>query len=207
MSRHLSVATVIEKNRIASDVAFIILAEIEVLDANGVKVETLRIARNTESLVYQDEVYDAANFSIDITEDVGEEPSLQISAEDPSGAIRERMDRYDGGIGFPVRVIIVNTGNLDQEPELLEEFQVVGSSTAGFQVNFNLGVDNPLYQRFPSRAQFKDQCPLRYKGLLCKYTGNLPSCSYTWEGANSCETHDNQANFGGFRGLKSMYIS
>lgn len=210
MSRHLTVATAIEKNRIASDKAFIILAEISVLNGLGQVVEKLHLARNSEGILYKSDpdeaayLFEPANFSIDLTEDLDREPTLSIDAEDPTGAIRERMDRYDGGIGFPVRIIIVNTGNLDAPPELEEVFEVVGSSVNGYKISFELGVDNPLSQRFPSLTQMRDQCTVTYKGPLCKYAGTMTSCDYTRNGPNGCKAHANSHNFGGFPGLQNL---
>lgn len=212
MSRHLTVATAIEKNRIASDKAFIVLAEISVLNGLGDVVEILRLARNSEGILFKSNpheephLFEPANFSIDLSSDLDREPTLAIEAEDPTGAIRERMDRYDGGIRFPVRIIIVNTGNLDAPPELEEVFEVVGSSVNGYKISFDLGVDSPLSQRFPLLQQNRDQCTVDYKGPLCKYAGPMASCDYTRFGANGCKAHGNSVNFGGFPGLQNLLV-
>ena len=42
-------------------------------------------------------------------------------------------------------------------------------------------------------------CPYRYKGVLCKYAGALPTCDRTYAGANGCVAHANTLNFGGAR--------
>lgn len=207
MSGHISVATAIEKNRIASDVAFIILAEIDVRLPDGEITETMYLAKNTENIEYQGKLYQATSFNVDMGSEMGEEPQLTVAVEDPTGAIREKLADYDGAIGFPVRLIILNTGNLDQPPELEEEFQVTGASQAGYTVSFTLGVENPLFTRFPVRSQSRDQCPHRYKGPRCKYAGPMSSCSYTYDGANGCKAHSNGVNFGGMRGLQSGYIA
>lgn len=204
MPRHLSVATAIEKNRVASDKAFLILVEIAVQDDLGRLVETIRLARNSETYVYHGQPYQASNFNIDLTESADEEPSLKVDAFDPSGFIRERMETYGGGVGFPVKVLIVNTGNPDQPPEISEEFLIVDASQQGVQITFTLGVDNPLLQRFPNRLQYRDQCTVRYRGPRCKYAGPLLTCDYTRYGSNGCLAHDNSTNFGGFSGLQTL---
>lgn len=204
MSRHLSVATVIEKNKIASDKAFIVLLEIDISDDTGTFVETLRLARNSENYVYRGEAYQATNFTFDLKLDSESEPSLDVQADDPSGFIRQRMDIYGGGLGFECRLIIVNTGNPDQAPEIEEEFEVVGASTEGYTVSFSLGVTSALSERFPKRIQMRDQCPFIFKGELCRYAGSATSCSYTYDGENGCKAKGNQVNFGGFRGLQNI---
>ena len=204
MSRHLSVATVIEKNLIASDKAFVLLLAIEIHDELGGYVEHLRLARNSENVVYQGESYQAANFTFDLKMDTDSEPKLSIGADDPSGFIRQKMELYNGGLGFDCSLMIVNTGNLAQSPEIEEVFEVVGASAEGYNISFELGVPNPLGVRFPRRTQMRDQCPLRFKGILCKYAGASATCDYTRDGANGCGSKGNQLNFGGFRGLQNI---
>lgn len=209
MSRHLSVATVIEKNLIASDKAFVLLLEIAIHDELGNFVENLRLARNSENVVYgpgeeNPEPWLAANFSFDLKMDTTSDPTLNIQADDPSGFIREKMDLYGGGIGFACKLLVVNTGNLAQAPEIEEVFEVIGASAEGYTVSFSLGVPNALTIRFPRRTQMRDQCPFLFKGVQCQYAGEAPSCSYSYDGANGCKAKGNQANFGGFRGLQSL---
>lgn len=203
-SPHLSVATAIEKNRIASDVAFVLLVRIDVIDELGNFVESLYLAKNSEDVLWQNELYTASNFSVKLNLDVASEPRLEVVAEDPTNVIRDKMEQFAGGAGFPVAIFVVNTGNLDQPPEIEETFKVVSSSAAGFQVTFTMGIDNPVATRFPNRLQWRDQCSYRYKGTRCKYAGPLPSCDFTYFGANGCKFHDNAANYGGFLGLQNL---
>lgn len=206
MSRHLSVATAIEKNKIASDVAFVMLLDIAVRDEAGDVVEHLRLAKNSENLVYRGETYQAANFNVKFKADVEEEPTMSVDAQDPSGFIRERMEAYGGGIGSDCTMIVVNSGNLIQPPEIEETFTVVGASTQGFVVSFTLGVENPLNVRFPRIHQYRDQCPYVFKGERCRYAGAATKCDFTYDGADGCRAKGNQANFGGYRGLQSLYL-
>lgn len=202
MSRHLSVATAIEKNKIASDVAFILLLEIDIHDQLGTYIETLRLAKNSEDLTYQGSIFTAANFDADLKLDVEEEPSLQINAEDPTGFIRERMETYGGGVGSTCKLMIVNTGNLSQPPEVEETFEVVSSTSEGYRVSFKLGIENPLTIRFPRRVMYRDQCPLIFKGAECRYAGPDETCTFTYD---DCRGKGNAVNFGGFRGLQTLF--
>jgi hypothetical protein len=202
VTRHLSVATAIEKNKIASDVAFILLLDIAIYDQLGVYVENLRLAKNSEDLTFDGNLYTAANFDADIKLDVEEAASLSITAEDPTGFLRERMETYGGGVGSECTLMVVNTGNIDQPPEVMETFEVTGANTDGYKVSFNLGLENPLTLRFPSRAMWRDQCPLVFKGSECKYTGSDGSCTYTF---SDCRAKNNANNFGGFRGLQNLF--
>jgi phage-related protein len=204
MSAHLSVATAIEKNRIASDVAFVLLLDIAVTDDNGALVETLHLAKNSENIIYQGNQYTGANFDVKLDLDVDTEPKMVVSAEDPSGFLRERMEAYSGGVGFQVGLTVVNTGNLAQPPEMKESFEVTEAAASGYNVNFTLGIPSPVRLRFPTRLQFRDQCPFLYKGAQCAYAGSNPSCDFTYFGSNGCKAHNNEANFGGFLGLQNL---
>lgn len=202
MPRHLSVATVIEKQKIASKIAFVPLLEIDVVEPKTLTfIETLRFARNSEDLVWQGNSYIAGTFDFTSSAESGSQPTLQVSVNDFSRAIQARMQAYGGGINFTVRVIIVNTGNLDQPAEVLETFTVTGANAKQFMVNFTLGAENPLTMRFPRRRQFRDRCLWRYKGVECGYAGDLPTCDFTLLGGNGCNVHANTARFGGFIGI------
>ena len=203
-SPHFSVATAIEKDRIASDVAFVLVIEIDVLNSSGTLVETLYLAKNSENLVYQGNSYIASNFSVKIDLDAASDPKLQIQAEDPSGVIRDRLELYSGGIGFPVRVKVVNTGNISQPPEVSESFKVTQASQNGYSVSFTMGIDNPVSLRFPNRLAYREQCTYQYKGPRCQYAGAITNCDYTYSGTNGCKAHSNQANYGGFLGLQNF---
>lgn len=40
-------------------------------------------------------------------------------------------------------------------------------------------------------------CILEYKGCACGYSGDLPGCDKSWDGANGCVAHGNEERFGG----------
>lgn len=204
MGRHLTVATILEVNRISSDVAFVEFVEVDVLNGSGALVETLRFCRNTENLVFRGNLYIAADFSFSVKQNAGEETNVQMSAFDPTGILRSRMEQFEGGVGFPVRLHIVNTAALNGPAEISETFQIIGASAKGYDVSIQLGAENPLRMRFPLGLQFRDRCRFVYKGGRCKYAGPLATCDYTYDGANGCTAHANQANFGGFRGLQPL---
>lgn len=204
MGRHLTVATILEVNRISSDVAFVEFVEIDVKNDAGTVIETIRVCRNTENLVFQGNLYVAADFTFTVKQMAGEETSVQMSAFDPTGVLRSRMEQYEGGVGFAVRLHIVNTAALNDPPEISESFQIVGASAKGYNVSIQLGAENPLRMRFPLGLQFRDRCRFVYKGSRCKYAGALATCDYSYDGTNGCAAHANQQNFGGFRGLQPL---
>lgn len=202
MANHLSVATIIEVNRIHSDVAFLIAVEVDVIDpVTGSLVDVMRLVKNDEDIAFNGHTFTAANFDIEMSSAAGEIPEIVLSATDFSQAIQSKMQAFGGGIGFEVRVFVINSGNLDQPPEIMERFKVVKASARNHIVSFHLGAENPLTLRFPWRLQFRDRCPWRYRSARCGYSGPLETCDWSLQGENGCAAHANTKNFGGFPGL------
>lgn len=202
MGNHLSIATVIEKNKITSTYAMLIALEIEVINPDtGVLVEILRLVNNSEPVVFQGHEYSAFKFEIQLRAEKGAIPQVTISVTDLSGEIQARMQAYGGGVGFNVNVLLLNMSNLAQPAEVSETYQITGATSEGYVVNWTLGAENPLTMRFPRRKQFRDRCAWRYKGTECGYDGALTSCDFTLQGANGCAVHENTERYGAFPGL------
>jgi phage-related protein len=203
MSKPLSIASVIEKNKIASDVAYVPLLDIEVVDpATSVLVEVLHIARNPEAVTHDGEEYEAGNFDIELRSDAGTQPTINLTIADMTRAVQAKMQEYGGGIGFNVTIKIVRSDALSQPPEVVEYFQVIGASATNYVASFTLGAENAITRTFPRRRQTKDFCQWRYKDpLTCKYAGVLTTCDLTLQGPNGCATHLNTINFGAYPGI------
>lgn len=209
MSRHLSIATIIEKNRIASEVAFVILLDVNIVDPNTrAIVETLHLARNDENIAFGGNLYLAANFVIEIDQTQGEEPTVTVTAVDPTRTIASRLEAYAGGMYSSVRMTVVNTSRLDKPAELTQDFEITGATTEenSYTSTITLGSENPFQIRFPLHAQFRDRCCWRFKSKQCGYTGAATKCSYTLEGADGCRTKGNNLNFGGEPGLVLLNV-
>lgn len=200
--RHLSVGSVIEKNKIASEEVYLILIEVECKNEEGVIVQTLNFVKNSENIVYRDIPYQAANFDLDISVENNQEPSISLSAHDESRTIMQYMEAYGGLVGSNVKMTVVNSANLDSNiPEIEESFKITSSSNNKYIVEFQLGTESAVNKRYPNYRQFKDRCSWAYKGPRCKYAGPLNKCDLTLLGPNGCLAHDNIANFGGNPGL------
>jgi phage-related protein len=194
MSENLSVASVIEKNRLSSDVPFLVLLDVEVVDpATGYTVEFIRIANNTEAVTFNGYAYQPASFDIELKSESGTQQSVTLSINDQSRAIQARMQAYGGGVGFAATIYVVNAGNLAAGAEIVEYFEVTGASASNYVAKFTLGAENSLTKTFPRRKQTRDFCQWRYKESgTCGYTGDMPTCDLTLEGAN-----------GGYPGINS----
>lgn len=203
MPNYLSVGTAIEKNKLFTDVAFINLLQIDVINPKTKEyIETLYVVNNKEDVVYLGQTYTATSFSLDVKKDSGSVPSLTCSFMDPTRAFEGILQQYEGGTGFKVRVLFVNTSALDQPPELQEEFEIMYTANSGYNITATLGAENPLNKRFPRRACYREMCSWIYKSPECGYCGELKSCDYTLTGKNGCKTHNNTHRYGGFPGVQ-----
>lgn len=202
MPKPLSLASVIEANRIASEVPFLCLIDVEVVNpTTGVVVTTLHIARNSEEVVFDGNTYEPGVFDIQLTAEAGQAAEVTLSVNDYTQAIQGMLEAYGGGVGSNVTFYLVNADNLDQGPEVVEYFQITATQSGDYIHQFTLGAENTLMQTFPRRRQTKDFCQWRYKSTECGYTGGLASCDLTLQGPNGCRVHSNSNNFGAFPGL------
>lgn len=208
MSKNLSLATVTEKNRLSSDVAFLVFLDITVIDpATGLDVETLHVVRNSEDITLVGTLYAGSNFDLQLKEESGSQPEVSLSIKDHSRALQGRMQAYGGGVGFLVKIMVVSAAELTSPPQLVEFFEVIGATAVGYVVSFTLGTENHLARTVPARRQFRDFCAWRYKDpTTCKYAGAMPTCDLTLQGANGCQAHANSVNFGAFPGLRNLNV-
>ena len=204
----LSVATVLEKNRLDSDTPFLVALDIEVVDpTTGVTSEVIYLVRNSETITFNGNPYQPAMFDITFGREASTTVNVSLTVNDYSGAIQARMEAYGGGIGFNVTMYIINAGALTQGPEVVEHFQVIGASSKDYKAAFQLGGENEVMMTFPRRRQTKDFCQWRFKDpTTCAYTGALTTCDLSLSGVNGCSVHANTLNFGAHPGLNSNGI-
>lgn len=205
MPRSITIAQVIDKNKIASDRVWVYALKVYVTDANGDVLEELNIANNDESLTIAGDTYEPVPFQLEKSETATDLTSLTVAIQDQTRMLQTRLQLYQGAVGFKVDVMIVavdegaTTGSL--EPDLVEQYIIMATQANDYVVTFHLGAENPLRYKVPTRSQWKDRCSFRYKSLECGYAGGLTSCDFTLSGPNGCEAHDNEERFGGYPGL------
>lgn len=206
-NRGISVSTILEKNKLTSGVAFVVLAKLEILNtATQTFVETLYLANNTENVVFGGQTYIAFPFRIDLRYEAGAVPEITMSATDFQSVLLGKLNTYAGATGSRVTITIVNTANLAQGAEVEEVFEVIGTSASEWVISIRLGAESPLARQFPARTQMKDRCSWKYKSAECGYTGSMPTCDLSLQGANGCAAHNNTINFGGFPGIQNRGI-
>lgn len=202
MSKPLTLAQIVEKNKVYSANPYLMLIEISVKMPNSETVlETLRICENTEDYIFEGNTYTPFPFDLELKSELGEEPTIALTIQDVAGAIRQKMVDYLGGVGFSMRVMVVNPGSTT--PNVEEFFRVIGASNDDYTITFQLGAARHLSSAFPRRRQGKHVCSWIYKSTQCGYAGVMVTCSRTLHGADGCQAHNNQNRFGGFPNISS----
>ncbi len=202
MANNFTIASVIDKNKIASENVWLILLKVTIRDAQRNFVENMYVVQNNENFSYKGDLYTAANFEVDYDRSKNSESTFTINIDDVTGVIIRKLDLYEGGTTSSVTFMVVNTSDVEGSPETEETYDIVSTSAKGYNISFNLGMPNPLKSAFPIRKQRKNRCAWRYKGAKCGYTGGLATCDYTLDGANGCIAHNNTQRFGGFPGIQ-----
>lgn len=205
MPKTISIASAIESHRIASEVPYLCLLDVEVVNRDtGTVVETLRFVRNPEDVTFNGNTYSKAMFDISFKQEAGKFAEVTLSMNDYTQTLQARMEQYGGGIGSNVTFYVVASSNLASgQADTVEYFKIVGATSSDYRQEFSLGAENALTQPFPRRRQTKDFCQWRYKSAQCGYSGGMATCDLTLQGANGCAAHSNTVNFGAFPGLNS----
>lgn len=196
--RDLSVIAKLEKNKISSTGAWLILLEIQFQGA------TIRVVNNNEDIEWpagSGTRWVAFPFELgEVSENSkGELPSLQLKVSNVTRIIQQYLEQYAGGTDATVILRVVMSEHLDlTTPELTEVFSVKSTSTDAMWAYFNLGPDYALTQRFPPDRYMRNFCPFKFKGIKCGYSGPLTTCNKTLK---DCRERNNSKRFGGFPGI------
>ncbi len=189
---------IIEKNKVATANAWLILLEITLTDST-----IFRLVNNTEDVTFDSDVYTAFNFQIDPTEQAtsGEITTLTLKVSNITRLIESKIQDLDGAIGSSVKIIVINSGLLSESFSELEMiFEVLGCSTNTEWASFTLGAPSPLRQRFPLFRYLAIHCSFRFKEVECAYVGPETECDRTLA---ACRGFSNAPHFGGFPGLRT----
>lgn len=192
MALSLSTISIIEKNKLTFDGAWLVLLEIQIA-----KDLVIRIVRNTEDIVWNGYTWVAFPFELDEIKETsqGELPQIPIRVSNISRSVQQYIEQANGGVGAAVILRVVHSRHLDMPSADIEEtFTVQHVSSDSMWVTFDLGGDMPTMLRFPFRRVLKDYCPFTYKGIECGASSYLENCNKT---LGDCRERGNAARFGG----------
>jgi len=201
--KNLSIASIIEKNSLQSDEAWLVALKVYIRDPEtGGIVDIVRVVRNTELTTIEGEPYEPFPFSIQLEQAANELPTLTVTIQDQTKIVQSYMQRYAGAVGSEVELKVVRAKTAEEtdlDPELVEFFEITKSGVKDYAVSWTLGAENPLRQTFPSRRQNSDQCSFRYKDPdTCSYSGPEDYCDLTLNGPSGCRAKGNSKNYGGY---------
>lgn len=167
---------------------------------------TRRLARNTEDVTYDSNLFD--KFNLQIGEQMfsgdGSIPRVTLRVfQDANRVIENMVNETEGALGANVKLIRVNEKFLNTPVSALEaDYDSLASESDTEWVTFTLGIPNPLTQRFPLRIYSSSMCPWAtptlFKGPDCQYTGPDGTCTGTYE---DCYLKGNAVNWGAELGL------
>lgn len=207
----LSAGAFIEKNRLSTTFAWLVLLKVTMPDAT-----VLRIVANSENVtwpVVSGNLYTAFPFELDeIGEDsTGDVPSIGLKVANVARVLEPYLEDQEGLVDSTVVIRIVNsmhvttatfTGTDNPSPEIELTYQITATNSDSMWVTFTLGSLNPWNKRFPRNRIWRNTCRFKaFKGSLCKYAGVETTCNRTLETCR--ETMANSINFGGAPGVGS----
>ena len=202
MAKNLSTVLKQEKNSLGSANPWLILLDITLPDTT-----VIRLTRNNEDITFQSNIYTAANFEIDATEEdsKGVIPSVTLRVCDMMQSLETYLQAQKGATGSTVLFRVVNAGHLAEDYADLElqlEF-ITTKSKAGW-IAFNLGIPSPFRKRLPMYKTRGNFCNwvrgynASPRWAECGYAGGLTTCKGTLE---DCRLHADSHRFGGQPGL------
>ena len=165
--------------------------------------ETLRLAANNEDVTYQGNTYVAFSFEVDKpgADGKGGITTLPLRICNVERVLRPYLDAYDGGVGLPVTITIINPALDDgeQSEELSATLYNLSTDADDSWVNFTLGPINPLNKAFPPDQYIALHCRWNFSAdPRCGYTGPATECERS---LTACRALGNSRRFGGFPGL------
>lgn len=192
----LPLALCLEKNKLVATAPWLILLALELPDTT-----VLRLARNTQDVVFGGNTYTAFAFDLGDTSSGGDGTiqGVSLKVANPGRALQPYMEANNGLIGCILTLMVVHTDNLTSDyTELTLTYEVLTAVSVEDWITFTLGAENPLRCRFPLQVAIPFSCNWPFKGVECAYAGADTVCKRT---LLDCQSKSNSARFGGRPGI------
>ena len=197
----LPLALRLEKNKLVSTAPWLLLLALVLPDTT-----VLRLARNTDDVVFGGNTYTAFAFDIGDTSSGGDGKiqGVSLKVANPGRALQPYLEANDGLIGCALTLMVVHADNLASDyTELTLAYEVLNAVSAEDWINFTLGAENPLRRRFPLQVAIPYSCNWIFKGVECAYAGADTACKRT---LLDCQSKSNSARFGGRPGINGAAV-
>jgi len=203
MPTHISIATALDKNKLASATVYLMLMEVDVRNSTGAVVTTIYATNNTEAYVFGGVTYQNIPFEVTLTQEKDTLPTAQLTVYDLAQVFQAQLQAYGTVLDWPVRIKVINTSGSAATVDMQQNFSLTSAVAKDdtYNITFTLSGENPLTLRWPPRDQFRNRCFWVYKSTQCGYTGSMAACDFTIDGTIGCRAHANTLNFGGFPGI------
>lgn len=199
----------VEKNKLNSDSAFLILLEITIPSVT----EVIRIVNNNEDITWNSNTWQRFPFDIDeISESSNAELSeIQIKVSNVNNVVGQYIRQYDTHVknnGFEAitaTIYIVNTNDLDNPSPVYSTNVILSSSSINhMEVNFTLAARDLYRAMTPTYRMYPNNCRFSFKSTKCGYVGTATSCD---KSLGTCKTLGNSNRYGGFPTIGNKSVS
>ena len=168
--------------------------------------DIIRLACNTEDVVYAGNTYEKSNFEVGLQPLVsdGSVPQIMLRvAQSADHTLEDIINETQGGDGGSIKIIRTHEDFLTEFVEELEqEVNILTAESDTEHVIFSCGIPSPLLKKIPLRRYSSKSCPYAtpslFKGAECQYDGDDNTCTGKFE---DCYTKDNVNHWGGEIGL------
>lgn len=195
----------IEKNKLANDMPWIVLIELQLPDGTSAY-----FSKNNEEVPWNGFVWNPIPVLLsDNTQDMKSMPTFTIQISNVSGEVQQYLELYNGLVDCAVTIRLVHAAHLgNPAPEIEEQFSVQKTAYDEEWVTFTLGSDFWVFNRALADRYMPDSCPWKYGLVKCGVSqailAQYATCSHTLA---DCKVRQNSKRFGGCPGMGGFYAS
>lgn len=192
MPNDLTLLQRLEKNRLSSSGAWIILLYINVNDTYYV-----RVCNNNEDITFGGNTYAAFPFSMEVVtleDSKGEVNDITLKVSNLTGIIMNYIEETDGAINSTITISIVSSKHLNEAAAFEETMKIASISYDDSWIEFKLSADYITSFRIPQRTFKRDFCDYQFKGVECGYAGTETECDRSLK---RCRELNNETRYGG----------
>ena len=200
-----SSAGLIEKNKLANTLPWIVLLEIDLPDGTSAYFTKNNDVVNWNGITWEP----IPMLFSDNTQDMKSMSTFTIQVSNVSGMVQSYLEEFNGLTDCPVTISLVHTAHLDNTtPEIQEQFNIQKTNYDEQWVTFTLGSDWWLFYRALADRFLPDFCNWKYGSIKCGVPAstltNFPTCAHTLA---DCTLRCNTLRYGGYPGMGGFYAS
>jgi len=192
MPNELTTLQKLEKNRLYSGGAWIVLLNININDTYYVKV-----CNNNEDITFGGNLYYAFPFSMEVItleDSKGEINDITLKVSNLTGIIMNYIEKTDGAINSTITISVVSSKHLEEAAVFEEMMKIASISYDDSWIELKLSADYITSFRIPIRTYKRDFCDYQFKSVECGYSGTETECNRS---LTRCRALGNNIRYGG----------